>query len=152
MTEPGKSQFKMTFRIEQLPDGTFVGKSSSPKLEIKGATPQEVQQKIQNSMGARLVERLGLHLSAAVTGNGVELTATQDTPGANAHPAAGSASPGKFSSPSSAFSSSSAAEISGTEPITAEPIDAGSVRAQRLLGILLGLAIALGIFWWFFQR
>src|SRR3954469_16715610 len=78
MTDPQKSAFKLTFRIEQLPDGTLVGKSDNPKLEIKGATPQEVQQKIQNSMGARIVEKFGIHLAAAVTGDGVEVTGTAD--------------------------------------------------------------------------
>src|SRR3954471_5663461 len=79
MTDPQKSAFKLTFRIEQLPDGTFVGKSDNPKLEIKGATPQEVQQKIQQSMGSRIVEKLGIHLAAAVTGDGIEVTGTSDS-------------------------------------------------------------------------
>src|SRR4051794_38408785 len=73
-------QFKLTFRIEQLPDGSFVGRSDNPKLEIKGATPQEVQQKIQQSMGSRIVERLGIHMAVAIIGNGVEVTGTKDAP------------------------------------------------------------------------
>ncbi|MDP9269122.1 MAG: hypothetical protein M3P27_12460 [Acidobacteriota bacterium] len=150
--EPG--EFKLTFRIEQLPDGTFVGRSDNPKLEITGATPQEVQQKIQHSMGARFVERLGIHLTTNVTGSGVEVTATKNTPGAADAPAAGSSAPAVFSSHVSSANvfSSPQSEVSGTEPITAEPIDAGSLRAQRLLGTLLGLAIALGMLWWFFHR
>src|SRR4051812_29842694 len=78
-SDSSHNAFKLTFRIEQLPDGTFVGKSDNPKLEIKGATSQEVQQKIQQSMGSRIAEKLGIHLAAAVTGDGIEVTGTSDS-------------------------------------------------------------------------
>src|SRR2546423_9972985 len=114
--EPGKSQFKMTFRIEQLPDGTFVGRSDDPKLEIKGATPREVQQKIQQSMGSRIVERLGIHLGVAVTGNGVEVTGRTDAPAPETSAASAPTTPG-FAAP--VFKPNDA-EISGTQGITPE--------------------------------
>src|SRR3954447_23428255 len=97
-TDSGHNAFKLTFRIEQLPDGTFVGKSDNPKLEIKGATPQEVQQKIQNSMGSRIIEKFGIHLAAAVTGDGVEVTGTTDSSAAPAESATSSSN--VFASPS----------------------------------------------------
>ena len=152
--ESGHSEFKLSFRIEQLPDGTFVARCDNPKLEIKGATPQEVQQKIEHSMGSRFVERLGIHLTASVTGSGLEVVATKDTPGAAAAGPPGEAAPPRPQSsafPDNVFATS-AAEISGTEPITAEPIDAGSVRTQKLLGGLLALAAALLLLYWFFLR
>src|SRR3954471_7800220 len=91
-TDSSHNTFKLSFRIEQLPDGTFVGKSDNPKLEIKGATPQEVQQKIQQSMGSRIVERLGIHLAAAVTGDSIEVTGTKDS--GNAPPPGLTGAPG----------------------------------------------------------
>src|SRR3954463_9031302 len=150
-TDPKPAMFKLSFRIEQLPDGTFVGKSDNPKLEIKGATPQEVQQKIQQSMGSHFIEKLGIHMAAAVTNDGVELTGTKD--GASPGSPGSSDAPG-FTPP--AFRSAESQrpqfqtrepEISGTAPITAEPIDAGSVRTQKLLGALLVIAAALLAYW-----
>ncbi|MBI2678987.1 MAG: hypothetical protein HYX28_09420 [Candidatus Koribacter versatilis] len=149
--DPNHATFKMTFRIEQLPDGTFVARSDNPKLEIKGATPQEVQQKIQHSMGSRIVERLGIHMAVAVTGEGIEVSGTKDAPAPDTAPGlptpAGSAAP-SFAAP--VFRTSDA-EISGTAPITPGPIDAGSLRAQRLLAALLVLAAAL-LAYWFWLR
>lgn len=150
--EPGHATFKLTFRIEQLPDGTFVGKSDNPKLEIRGATPQEVQQKIQQSMGSRIVERLGIHMAVAVTGEGIEVTGTKDAPAPDTDPGV-PAAPVVSTTPSFAAPvfRSNDAEISGTAPITPEPIDAGSLRTQRLLGVLLVIAAAL-LAYWFWLR
>src|SRR3954469_7600087 len=150
-TDSSHNAFKLTFRIEQLPDGTFVGKSDNPKLEIKGATPQEVQQKIQQSMGSRIVEKLGIHMAVAITGDGVEVTGTKDASGGEVTTAAPPDAP-TFAAPIFRVDSRpNDVEISGTTPITADPIDAGSIRSQKLLAALLVIAAAL-LAYWFFLR
>src|SRR3954468_18840084 len=116
-TDSGHNAFQMTFRIEQLPDGTFVGKSDNPKLEIKGATPQEVQQKIQQSMGSRIVEKLGIHMAVAITGDGVEVTGTMDAAGGEATSAAAPDAPAFAAPVFRVDTRPTDLEISGTTPI-----------------------------------
>jgi len=160
--DPNHSSFKLTFRIEQLPDGTFVGKSDNPKMEIKGATPQEVQQKIQHSMGARIIERFGIHLAASVTGNGVEVTGTVDTPSAgdpNAQPSGEGGKSQRFGPAEQTPTSTNTRMMIDGKPVDMNagaappPYDGAPNSQQMALRVAVAAAtvlVALG--WWFLHR
>jgi hypothetical protein len=144
MTLESHSEFKMEFKIEQEPDGTFVGRSEQPKLEIRGATREEVLKKIQDSLGSRVLEKLGMAATAALDGSGVHVTVNKKISVVRRN---------ADGTKSELFSTgnSSPAEISGTAPITAAPIDAPG-RGATFLRWVLGLAVLLGMAWWFFHR
>lgn len=115
-SEEGGGEIKLRFRIEQLPDGTFAGRSEDPKVEVKGATPQEVQRKIEQMTSSGILKRLGVDFSTSISGPGIEVTLKQREP---------SATPG--------------VEVSGREPLTSAPFDATSFRPQQILKTLLAV-------------
>jgi hypothetical protein len=127
--ESKREQFQLEFKIEQLPDGTFVGRCEQPKFEIKGATPQEVQQKIEQSMASGIMKRLGIDMSASLSGPGIQVTLTQHE---------------KSETPR--------VQLGGQMPLTGEAFDASSFRAQGLLKFLLIVGLLGAVAYWFFAR
>jgi len=136
------SEFKMNFRIEQQPDGTFVGISDQPHLEIKGATREEVLQKIKESMGSRILEKLGMEASAALEGSGIQVKVNRRMTVTKVNP------DGSKSEIFSAGGSSSPTGANGM-PVLPKPIDAGSFISQELITAFLVLAAIGMLVWWF---
>lgn len=135
-----RQEFKFEFKIEPLPDGTFVGRSENPKLEIKGSSPQEIQQKIQSMMGSGILKRLlGVDLTTAMTGKGIEVSMHQ------------SPDQGEGVKLSLAAVLRHHDEPQQPPAATPEAFDAGSVRSQRLLAWLVVLALVGLVAWWFFR-
>lgn len=122
------AQFTLEFKIEQLPDGSFVGRSEKPKIEVKGATPQEVQEKIREMTTSGIMKRLGFDFSTTMSGPGIQVTLHQHAPGETPR-----------------------VQVGGQMPLTGEPFDASSFRVQGVLK-LLAIAGLLGLAaWWFFR-
>ena len=144
--ESKHDEFKFEFKIEPLPDGTFVGRSENPKLEIKGASPQEIQQKIQQMVGSGILKRLlGVDMTTAMTGKGIEVKMERS----------GDAEQQKLSL-NAMFrlgSPSEAPKLGATDAQMTSPeaFDAGSVRAQEALKWIIGLVVLAGMAWWFFR-
>lgn len=138
------NEFRMDFRIEQKPDGTFVGICDKPHLEIAGATREEVMQKIKDSLGSRILDKLGMEAEAVAEGSGIQVKVNKKLTITKT---------GSDGTKTELFSTGNSppAEISGTTPITAAPIDAPG-RGATFLRWALGLAVLLGIAWWFFHR
>ncbi len=138
------NEFRMDFRIEQKPDGTFVGICDKPHMEITGATREEIMQKIKDSLGSRLLDKLGMAAEAAAEGSGIQIKVNKKF--TITKTSADGTKTELFST-----SSSSPAEISGSTPITSRPIDAPGAGAQ-LMKWVIGLAVLLGMAWWFLHR
>ncbi|HSE48535.1 MAG TPA: hypothetical protein VLA96_04945 [Terriglobales bacterium] len=144
--ESKHQEFKFEFKIEPLPDGTFVGRSENPKLEIKGASPQEIQRKIQEMVGSGILKRLlGVDMTTAMTGKGIEVTMER----------AGDAEQQKLSL-NAMFrlgSPSEAPKLGATDAQMTSPeaFDASSVRAQKLLFWVVVLALVGAVVWWFLR-
>jgi hypothetical protein len=139
-TESYHSEFKVFFRIEQRPDGTFVAKSEQPPIEISGATREEIERKVQEKLQEMVAQQVGVGLPGqfgAATGDGLQITVNKRF---------------NVTDLTSRGTSGGPAELSGTVPITAAPIDAGPSRAQSLFKALLGLIVLLALAWWFFHR
>ena len=142
--ESKHQEFKFEFKIEPLPDGTFVGRSENPKLEIKGSSPQEIQQKIQQMMGSGILKRLlGVDMTTAMTGKGIEVKMERS----------GDADQQKLSL-NAMFrmgSPTDAPKLGSTDPqmTTPEAFDAGSVRSQRFLFWAVIAALLMLLLWWF---
>ncbi len=136
------SEFRMDFKIEQEPDGTFVGRCEQPKLEIRGATREEVLQKIQQSLGSRILEKIGMEASAALEGSGIHVKVNKRMTVTKVHP---------DGTRSEIFSSgsSSPSGADGT-PMLPKPIDTGSFLSQELITAFLVLAAIGLLVWWFF--
>ena len=138
-------EFKFEFKIEQLPDGTFVGRSENPKLEIKGASPQEIQQKIQSMMGSGILKRLlGVDMSTAMTGKGIEVSMHKS----------GDVNDGLKLSLDAVFRHNQQLQQQPEQPQLGrapEAFDAGSVRAQEAMKWIVGLLLLGGMAWWFFR-
>ena len=143
-THSEHSEFRMNFRIEQKPDGTFVGICDKPHMEITGATREEIMKKIQESLGSRLLDKLGMAAEAEAEGSGIQIKVNKKF--TITRTSADGTKTELFST-----SSSSPAEISGTAPITSQPIDAPGAGAQ-VMKWAVGLAILIGLAWWFFHR
>jgi hypothetical protein len=141
------SEFHMSFRIEQQSDGTFLGVCDKPHMEIKGATREEVMQKIKDSLGSRLLEKLGMEATASTEGSGIQIKVNKRMTITKTN--ADGTKTEVFSS-----GGSSPAELSGTAPATPAPFEGASStdKLQAFLRALLGLALLIGLAWWFFHR
>ncbi len=136
------TEFKMQFRIEQQPDGTFVGISDQPHLEIKGATREEVLKKIQDSLGSQIMQKLGRDLSATLGGSGVQVKVNKHI----------SITRKNADGTVEMMSPTPDAEISGTTPITSAPIDGGASRGTVLLRWLAAIIVLVLLLYWYTHR
>ena len=142
-TGPSHSEFKLQFKIAQQPDGTFLGVSEQPHLEIRGATHDEVLKKIQDSLGSQIMQKLGLDLSAELTGSGVQVKLNKrvSITRKNADGTVEMLRP----------AGDAPEETPTTMPVTAAPIDAPGPGAE-LLKSVIGLLVLIALAWWFFHR
>ena len=140
MTLESHSEFKMQFKIEQQPDGTFLGRCDQPHLEIRGATHEEVLKKIQESLGSRLLGMLGMEATAALEGSGVHVTVNKriSVVRRNADGTVEDLTP------------SSSTEAPERTPTLPKPIDTGSFVSQELITAFLVLSVIGLLVWWFF--
>lgn len=127
--ESKREEFRLEFKIEQLPDGTFVGRCEQPRFEVKGATPQEIQQKLQKSLLSGIFRRMGVDVQARLSGPGIHVTLRSENAGETPR-----------------------VQLSGQMPLTNEPFDASSFRLEGLLKLLLVGTIIAAVAWWFFAR
>ncbi len=137
-THSEHSEFKMNFRIEQEPDGTFLGICDQPHLEVRGATREEVMQKIQQSIGSRILEKLGMEAQAMTEGSGVQVKINKKMTVTRMRPDGTTEIVSSSSSPSSGG------------PMLPKPIDTGSFISQELITAFLVLSVIGLLVWWFF--
>ena len=139
----GRNDFAMNFRIEKRPDGTFAGICDEPKLEITGSTREEILQKVQQTVGSRLLEKFGVEAQAIAEADGINVKIKKTL------------SVTKISrdgTKSVLISSGDSSSPTGDDgmPAMPKPIDAGSWVSQELITAFLVLAAIGLLVWWFF--